>query len=81
MHDPTRRAARTFGQVFFAVFAVALLGWLGEVVEWSETAGQPFPPVGVLGKAAIGAAAAAASAVVTWAHNALEDRGVVRARK
>lgn len=77
--DPVRRALRLFLWTFLGIFSVTLTGWLGSVVEWASTSDQAFPGLTPLGKAAVAATAAAASAVVAYVVNALEDRGTVPA--
>ena len=76
MNDATRRALRTFAQVFIGIFALSLLGWLADVQEWATCvtdACRNFPDPSVLGKAAIAAAAGGVSALVAWVQNILED--------
>lgn len=69
------RTFRTFYQVFIGVFAITLVGWLGDVVTWAQCteACNRFPELTVLGKAAVSAVASAAVAVVTLAQNSLES--------
>lgn len=45
MSDSVKRALRTAAQAFLGVFAVALLGWAGEVASW---AGCDVPSLGAL---------------------------------
>lgn len=76
---PVRAALRTFAQVFAGIFLVALVGWLDDVIRWANE-GSEFPNPDVLAKALVSGAAAGISAVVTWAHNWAEERGLVRPR-
>lgn len=62
-----KAALNTSWQSFIGVFGLALLGFLGDVAKWSDGSLETFPSVSVLGKAAVAAAAAAASFLVTFA--------------
>lgn len=75
MNDAARRSLRTFIQVFVGVFAVSLLGFLGQVQEWSSCVGEvcQFPDPSVLAKAAVSAVAAGAASLVSFLQNYLED--------
>lgn len=72
---PLKRAARTFAFSFIAVFGLSLIGWLNDVVQWANDmqAANVFPDPSVLVKAAISAAAAAASGFVSFVVNLAED--------
>lgn len=72
MSDALRRAIRTAVFTFVAIFALALTGVLGDLTEWANDGGN-FPNLDVLAKAAVAGFAAAASGLVTWIVNALED--------
>lgn len=74
--DSVRRAIRTFLQAFVAVFAISLLGWLGDVTLWAKCVDncKDFPDVTVLGKAAIAGFAAGAVTLVSLIQNLLEDK-------
>lgn len=73
MSDALRRALRTAAQTFVGVFSLTLLGFLSSVQEWAGGTAVDFPSVNPLGKAAVGAAAAVAAGLVSFAVNALED--------
>lgn len=72
--DWIRRPLRVFVFGFVGVFAVTLTGWLQEVAKWANSEGDPFPSLGVLGKAAVAAAASAAVTTVALIVNLLEDK-------
>lgn len=78
MSDALRRALRTAAQTFVGVFSLTLLGFLSSVQEWAGGTAADFPSVNPLGKAAVGAAAAVAAGLVSFAVNALEDSPKVR---
>lgn len=63
--DSVRRAIRTFLQVWLAVFIAMTAGVEG------------VPDYDLLRRAVAAATWAGIAAVVTWLHNALEDRGAV----
>lgn len=54
---------------FLTLFAVTLLGWLQDVVEWAAASGASgqFPDLSPLGYGAVSAAAAAAIGLVNFA--------------
>lgn len=72
---PLKRALRTFLFSFVAIFGLSLVGWLNDVVQWANDnqAANVFPDPAVLVKAAISAAAAAASGLVSFVVNFAED--------
>jgi hypothetical protein len=79
LSDPVRRALRTGIQVFVGVFLVGLLGWIQNVAAWaSSTDDSAFPSVSPLGKLAVAALSAAATAMVAYTQNAMEDSPRVR---
>jgi hypothetical protein len=65
MSDNWKAACWSALAAFIGVFGLALVGFLSDVSRWADTGGE-FPDVSVLGKAAVSAAAAAVTGLVTW---------------
>jgi len=65
MSDNWKAAAWSALATFIGVFGLAAVGFLSDVASWADGGGS-FPDVSVLGKAAVSAAVAAASGLVTW---------------
>jgi hypothetical protein len=69
-HPNLRSAVRVFFYAFLASFVPALLGFLNDVLEWSQD-GETFPAVDTLGKAAVAAVVGAGAALIAFAYNKL----------
>lgn len=81
MSDTLRRTVRTFLQAFVPLAAAALLGALNTLLEWAQDGGGPLPDLTSTAWLLVAAALSGGIAVVTWAHNWLEDSGHIRSRK
>lgn len=82
LRNPTKAALNTTWQTFFAVFGLSLLGWIADVAEWAGSTATEFPSISPLGKAAVSAACAALSGLITWVVRTLQtmratSRGVL----
>jgi hypothetical protein len=71
---PVRKGIRTSVQVFVAAYSVTLLGFLGQVAEWSSSSEKAFPSMNPLGKGAVSAFIAAASGLVAVFQNWSENK-------
>ena len=69
-HPNLRSALRVFVYAFLASFVPALLGFLGDVLKWSQN-GATFPGVDTLGKAAVSAVVGAGAALIAFVYNKL----------
>jgi uncharacterized Tic20 family protein len=69
-HPNLRSALRVFVYAFLASFVPALLGFLGDVLAWSQD-GESFPAVDTLGKAAVSAVVGAGAALIAFVYNKL----------
>lgn len=68
-HPNLRSALRVFVYTFLASFVPAILGFLNDVLEWTD--GGSFPAVDTLGKAVVAAVVGAIAAGIAYAYNAL----------
>ena len=68
-------ALKTAAVAFVAVFIPSVLGWLGDVVDWSQSDGAAFPSVDALGKAAVAAFVAALSGLLSLVLNWSQEHG------
>jgi hypothetical protein len=71
---PVRKGIRTATQVFVAAYSVTLLGFLGQVAEWSSASDKAFPSMNPLGKGAVSAFIAAVSGLVAVFQNWSENK-------
>lgn len=69
-HPNLRSALRVFVYAFLASFVPALLGFLNDVLEWSQD-GAAFPGVDTVGKAAVSAVVGAGAALIAFVYNKL----------
>lgn len=69
-HPNLRSALRVFVYAFLASFVPAVLGFLGDVLAWSQD-GAAFPEVDALGKAAVSAVVGAGAALIAFVYNKL----------
>jgi hypothetical protein len=69
-HPNLRSALRVFVYAFLASFVPALLGFLNDVLEWSQD-GATFPAVDTIGKAAVAAVVGAVAALIAFVYNKL----------
>jgi hypothetical protein len=67
-HPNLRSALRVFVYAFLASFVPALLGFLNDVLEWSQD-GAAFPGVDTVGKAAVSAVIGAIAALIAFVYN------------
>lgn len=76
--DALKAAAYTALWTFLGMFALALGGWLNDVVQWasSDNAAVLFPDPAVLVKAAVAAVAAAAGFVVAAVVRLAQANGI-----
>jgi hypothetical protein len=70
-----QRGWRTFFQAFVALYAVLLIPFLTDVINWG-TGGEDvvFPDVSVVAKAGVASLAAGLVALVSYVQNAVEDK-------
>lgn len=66
--DQFKAAVNSAWQSFVGVFGLTLLGWFADISEWAGDSAKDFPSVSPLGKAAVSAVAAAATAIVTYIY-------------
>ena len=66
-----RSAVRVFVYAFLGTFVPALLGFLSDVLDWTNQDGAVFPSVDVLGKALIAAVVGAVSGAIAFGYNRL----------
>lgn len=69
-HPNARSALRVFVYTFLASFVPAMLGFLSDVLEWSQD-GAAFPGVDTVGKAAVSAVVGAGAALIAFVYNKL----------
>jgi hypothetical protein len=69
-HPNLRSALRVFVYAFLASFVPSLLGFLNDVLEWSQD-GATFPAVDTIGKAAVAAVVGAVAALIAFVYNKL----------
>jgi apolipoprotein N-acyltransferase len=70
-HPNFRSALRVFVYAFIAGFVPSLLGFLGDVLDWTQQDGAIFPDVTVLGKALVAAFVAALAGLIAYVYNKL----------
>lgn len=70
-HPRLRSAVRVFVYAFLGTFVPAVLGFLGDVLEWTDQDGAAFPSVDVVGKALVAAVVGALSGAIAYLYNAL----------
>lgn len=70
-HPNFRSAIRVFAYTFLATFIPALLGFLGDVLDWANTDGAAFPNTTTLGKALVSAVTSTIAAALAYAYNKL----------
>ena len=79
--NAARAALWTAAFSFVGLFGVSLVGWLGDVAQWSQAALDgttvAFPPLSVLAYAAVSAAASAAIGLVNFVVRYAQARGVL----
>lgn len=68
-HPNARSALRVFVYTFLASFVPAVLGFLNDLLEWTD--GGSFPAVDTLGKAVVAAVVGAIAAGIAFVYNAL----------
>lgn len=57
---------------FVSLFAMSLLGFLGDVTDWANGSGGDFPSVAPLGKALISAVVASVIGLINWVIRSLQ---------
>jgi hypothetical protein len=70
-HPNFRSALRVFSYTFLASFVPAILGFLSDLLEWTETDDASFPAVDTLGKAIVAAFIAALAGLIAFVYNKL----------
>jgi len=70
-HPNARSALRVFVYAFLGTFVPAMLGFLGDVLDWTSQDGAAFPAVEPLGKAVVAAFVGAVSGAIAYAYNRL----------
>jgi hypothetical protein len=70
-HPNLRSALRVFVYTFLATFVPSLLGWLGDILDWTAQDGTVFPSVDALGKAIVAAVVGAFAAAIAFVYNRL----------
>lgn len=68
-HPEVRSAARVFVYTFLATFVPAILGFLGDVLDWTSQDGAAFPAVDPLGKAIVAAFVGALAGLIAFVYN------------
>lgn len=68
-HPNFRSAIRVFVYAFLGVFVPSLLGWFGDLIDWTNSDGAAFPSVEPLGKALIAALAGAIAGAISFGYN------------
>jgi len=68
-HPNLRSALRVFVYTFLASFVPAVLGFLNDVLEWTD--GGSLPSVDTLGKAVVAAVVGAIAAGLSFVYNKL----------
>lgn len=68
-HPNFRSAVRVFVYTFLGVFVPSLLGWFGDLIDWTNSEGAAFPSVEPIGKAIIAALAGAIAGAISYAYN------------
>jgi 1,4-dihydroxy-2-naphthoate octaprenyltransferase len=68
-HPNFRSAVRVFVYTFLATFVPAILGFLGNVLDWTAQDGAVFPAVEPLGKAVVAAFVGAVAGVIAYVYN------------
>lgn len=70
-HPEIRSAVRVFTYTFLASFVPAMLGFLGNVLDWTSQDGAAFPAVDTLGKATVAAFVGALAGLIAYGYNKL----------
>lgn len=68
-HPEIRSGVRVFIYAFLASFVPAMLGFLGDVLDWTSQDGAAFPSVDTLGKATVAAFVGALAGIIAYAYN------------
>ena len=68
-HPNLRSALRVFTYTFLASFVPAVLGFLSDLLEWTQDDGAAFPAVDTLGKAVVAAFVGALAGLIAWVYN------------
>lgn len=76
--DALKAAGWSAVWTFTALFGLSALGWLSDLAQWASSQGtEPLPTLSVIGYAAVSAAVAAASAVLTAVVRLAQAKGVL----
>ncbi len=78
MTDALKRAVRTFAQGFVATLALLAIPVLNNLVQTVAGGGDITIDVNLWQGIGVAAVAGGTVMLISWAQNALEDRGVVR---
>ena len=68
-HPNLRSAVRVFAYTFLASFVPAMLGFLNDVLDWTQQDGAAFPAVDTLGKAIVAAFVASLAGLLAYIYN------------